>query len=82
MGIYFGIYLADKVHATRCSNSNLSLPPSSGGRLGWGWFLGFRSNQIRTTRRAALSPALSHRTGEGAGYQSKRGRLKTLRFEF
>ena len=30
MGIYFGIYLADKVHATRCSNSNPSLPRLAG----------------------------------------------------
>ncbi|EGY59568.1 hypothetical protein HMPREF1028_01799 [Neisseria sp. GT4A_CT1] len=71
MGIYFGIYLADKVHATRYSNSNLSLPPSGEGRLGWGWLCDFRSNQIRTTRRATLSPALSRRTGEGAGLQVK-----------
>ena len=82
MGIHFGIRFAGKAHATHCSNSNLSLPPSGGGRLGWGWLCDFRSNQIRTTRRATLSPALSRRTGEGAGYQSKRGRLKTLRFEF
>ena len=69
MGIYFGIYLADKVHATRCSNSNLSLPPSGEGRLGWGWLCDFRSNQIRTSHRTTLSPALSRRTGEGAGYR-------------
>ncbi|WP_308862319.1 hypothetical protein, partial [Neisseria mucosa] len=42
----------------------------------------FRSNQIRTTRRATLSPALSRQTGEGAGCKLKQGRLKTLRFEF
>jgi len=39
MGIHFGIYLAGKAHATRCSNSNLSLPPSGGGRVGWGGFM-------------------------------------------
>ena len=42
MGIHFGIYLAGKAHATHCSNGNLSLPPSGGGRLGWGWLYGFR----------------------------------------
>ena len=26
--------------------ATLSLPPSSGGRLGWGWFCGFRSNKF------------------------------------
>ena len=67
MGIHFGIYLAGKAHATHCSNSNLSLPPFGGGRLGWGWLYGFRSNQIRTTRRTTLSPALSRQAGKGAG---------------
>ena len=71
MGIHFGIYLAGKAHATRCCNSNLSLPPSSGGRLGWGWLCDFRSKQTRTTRRTTLSPALSRRTGEGGGLQVK-----------
>ncbi|ARC50435.1 superoxide dismutase [Neisseria mucosa] len=42
MDIHFGIYLAGKAHATHCSNSNLSLPPSGGGRLGWGWLPRFR----------------------------------------
>ena len=39
MGIHFGIRFAGKAHATHCSNSNLSLPPSGGGRLGWGGFV-------------------------------------------
>ena len=30
MGIHFGIRFAGKAHATHCSNSNLSLPPSGG----------------------------------------------------
>ena len=30
---------AGKVHATDCFNGNLSLPPSGGGRLGWGGFV-------------------------------------------
>ncbi len=42
MDIHSGIYLAGKVHATHCSNRNLSLPPSGGGRLGWGWLCDFR----------------------------------------
>ena len=71
MGIHFGIHLVGKAHATRCGNGNLSLPPSGGGRLGWGWPYGFRSNQIRTTHRTTLSPALSRRTGEGGGLQIK-----------
>ena len=66
MGIHFGIYLAGKAHATRCSNSNLSLPPPGGGRLGWGDFA-ILGNKIRANRRATLSPALSRQTGEGAG---------------
>ena len=41
MGIHFGIHLVDKAHATRCHKGNLSLPPSGGGRLGWGWPFGF-----------------------------------------
>ncbi len=82
MGIHFDIHLVGKAHATRCCNSNLSLSPSSGGRLGWGWLLRFRSNQILAIRRTTLSPALSRRTGEGAGCKLKQGRLKTLRFEF
>ena len=45
----------------------LFLPPSGGGRLGWGWLYGLRENQIRAARRAPLSPALSRRTGDGAG---------------
>ena len=65
MGIHFGIHLAGKAHATRCSNSNLSLPLPGGGRLGWGWLCDFRSNQICTTHSTTLSPALSHQTGEG-----------------
>ena len=40
MGIHFGIRFAGKAHATRCSNSNLSLPPSGGRGLGRGWFYG------------------------------------------
>ncbi|AVI44844.1 superoxide dismutase [Neisseria mucosa] len=36
------IYLVGKTHATGCCNGNLSLPPPGGGRLGWGWFCGFR----------------------------------------
>ena len=31
MGIHSDIYLAGKAHATRCSNSNLSLPPPPAG---------------------------------------------------
>ena len=50
--------------------SNLSLPPSHEGRLGWGWLCGFRQNQIRAAHRATLSPALSRQTGEGAGCMS------------
>ncbi|PLA39846.1 superoxide dismutase [Neisseria sicca] len=38
----FRIHLVGKPHATGCCNSNLSLPPSGGGRLGWGWLYGFR----------------------------------------
>ncbi|EET45602.1 hypothetical protein NEISICOT_00304 [Neisseria sicca ATCC 29256] len=41
MGIHFGIYLAGKAHATRCSNGNLSLPRPAGGRLGLGVALRF-----------------------------------------
>ena len=40
-------------------------------RPGLGWLLEFRSNQIRTVRRATLSPALSRETGEGAGCRQK-----------
>ena len=36
MDIDFVIYLAGKAHATRCSNSNLSLPPSGGGKVRMG----------------------------------------------
>ena len=36
MEIHFSIYFAGKAHATRCSNSNLSLPPSSGGKVRMG----------------------------------------------
>ena len=56
-----------KAHTTRCGNSNLSLPPSGGGRLGWGWLCGFGQNRICVALRATLSPALSHQTGEGVG---------------
>ncbi len=69
MGIHFGIYLVGKAHATDCDKATYPFPPSGGGRLGWGWLCDFRSNQIRTTRRATLSPVLSRRTGEGAGYR-------------
>ncbi len=30
MGIHFSIYFVGKAHATRCSNSNPSLPPWRG----------------------------------------------------
>ena len=46
----------------------LSLPPSGGGRLGWGRFCGLEKNEIRATHKATLSPALSRWAGEGAGY--------------
>ena len=52
-------------------SATLSLPPSGGGRLGWGWLCGLRENQIGTAHRATLSPALSRRTGEGAGCTSR-----------
>ena len=57
------------------ATATLSLPPSGGGRLGWGWLCSFRQNRISTAHRATLSPALSRQTGEGAGYTS---RLKFL----
>lgn len=50
------------------------LVPSSvrRGKVGiGGGLLEFRSNQIRTVRRATLSPALSRETGEGAGCRQK-----------
>ena len=49
------------------ATATLFLLPSGGRRLGWGWLYDLRENQIRTARRATLSPALSRRTGEGAG---------------
>ena len=50
---------------------------------GWdGGGFAILGNKIRANRRATLSPSLSRRTGEGTGYQSKRGRLKTLGFGF
>ena len=47
------------------------LPPSGGGRLGWGRLLSLRQNQIYAARKATLSPALSRRTGEGGRSQVK-----------
>ncbi len=41
MCFHFGIHIAGKAHATVYCNGNLSLPPSGGGRLGWGWFYDF-----------------------------------------
>ena len=41
MCFHFGIHIAGKTHATVYCNGNLSLPPSGGGRLGWGWFYDF-----------------------------------------
>ena len=35
----FGQKVVGEAHATICCNGNLSLPPSSGGRLGWGGFM-------------------------------------------
>ena len=35
------IYLVGRIHATDGCNGNLSLPPSGGERLGWGWVCGF-----------------------------------------
>ena len=56
MGIHFGIYLVGKAHATRCGNGNLSLPPSGGGRLGWGWFLRFRYSGLNLNQYGVASP--------------------------
>ena len=70
-----------KAHATRCCNGNLSLPPSGGGRLGWGWLCGLRRNQIRAAHRATLSPTLSRQTGEGAGCTSWHRFLSTRPFQ-
>ena len=53
------------------ATATLFLPPSGGGRLGWGWLCGLRGNQIRAAHRATLSPTLSRRTGEGAGCKSR-----------
>ena len=33
-------HLVGKAHATGGCNGNLFLPPSGGGRLGWGGFMG------------------------------------------
>ncbi|PLA39801.1 superoxide dismutase [Neisseria sicca] len=41
MGFHFSIHPVGEAHATCCCNDNLSLPPSGGGRLGWGWLLRF-----------------------------------------
>ncbi|PLA39187.1 hypothetical protein CYK00_12075 [Neisseria sicca] len=60
-------------------SATLFLPPSGGGRLGWGWLRGFRQNQIRATHRATLSPTLSRWTGEGAGCMSWRRFLPNYR---
>ncbi|ARC50591.1 superoxide dismutase [Neisseria mucosa] len=38
----FGQKVVGEAYATICCNGNLFLPPSSGGRLGWGWLYGFR----------------------------------------
>ena len=62
MNIHFGIYQAGKAHATRCSNGNLSLPPSGGGRLGWGWLFLGGLGQIKFVPPVE---SLSHQTGEG-----------------
>ena len=35
----FGQKVVGEAHATICCNGNLSLPPSGGGRLGWGGFM-------------------------------------------
>ena len=53
------------------ATATLFLPQSGRGRLGWGWLLRFRQNQIRAAHRATLSPTLSRRTGEGAGCTSR-----------
>ena len=64
MCFHFGIHIAGKAHATVCFNGNLFLPPSGGGRLGWGWLADIRHKW----QRATLSPTLSRQTGEGADY--------------
>ena len=63
------------------ATATLSLPPSGGGRLGWGWLCGLRENQICAAHRATLSPALSRRTGEGAGCMSWHRFLSTRQFQ-
>ena len=73
-------HLVGKAHATGGCNGNLFLPPSGGGKLGWGGFVDL--GQIEFVQPIEPPPALSRRTGEGVGYRLKRGRLKTLRFGF
>ena len=60
------------------ATATLFLPPSGGGRLGWGWLCGLRGNQIRAAHRATLSPTLSRRTGEGAGCTLRHRFLSTV----
>ena len=59
--------------------NNLVPSPVRRGRLGWGWLLRFRQNQIRAAHRATLSPALSRRMQEGAGCTSRHKFLSDYR---
>ena len=59
--------------------NNLVPSPVRRGRLGWGWLLRFRQNQIRAAHRATLSPALSRRMEEGAGCTSRHKFLSDYR---
>ena len=64
-------HLVGKAHATRCGNSNLFLPPSGGGKLGWGWFCGFRVKANSYSPKSRPLPSPLPPDGRGGRFQVK-----------